>query len=134
MNPDFLGAFGRLADAVAVDEAYFAKLVDAKIEALVHRYDDAWCIRRTEFNDLHPALQRRLLREAFRHLKEDTSSLSHQRTLDLLEWINRGRTGAKRDAGASIELQIDYENLWILRRGQAAVALQLLFDSQRYRH
>ena len=127
LNPDLLAAFGRLAESAAVDEEYFAEVIDSLARRLIRKEGGAWRILRQEFATLHPALQRRLLREAFRQLAGDSAGLSHKLTLDLLAWAAQTRVGAKRDLGASVELYIDYDAIWIRRTGS-----DLMFASHRF--
>ncbi len=117
LNPDLLGAFGRLADSAAVDEDFFAEVINTEVLPSVHKTDGAWRMNRQDFDMLHPALQRRLLREAFRRLAGEADGLSHKLTLDLLAWAQEARVGAARDFGASVELYIDYADLWVRRKG-----------------
>ena len=117
LNPDLLAAFGRLADSAAVDEDFFAEAINSQVLPSVHKTDGAWRMGRQDFDALHPALQRRLLREAFRRLADEAASLPHKLTLDLLAWAQQARVGASRDLGASVELYIDYDDLWIRQKG-----------------
>ena len=117
LNPDLLGAFGRLAESAAVDEDFFAETINTQVLPSVHKTDGAWRIGRQDFDALHPALQRRMLREAFRWLASETASLSHKLTLDHLAWAQEARVGSSRDLGALVELYIDYDDLWIRRKG-----------------
>lgn len=117
LNPDALGAFIRLAESAAVDEDYFAEVIAAKAMIVVAKSERAWRIDKMMFFALHPALQRRLLREAIRQLGDAYSTLSHNLTLDLIAWSMDARTGALRDVGSSIQLRVDYEHLCIVRRG-----------------
>ncbi|MCY3779687.1 MAG: tRNA lysidine(34) synthetase TilS [Chloroflexi bacterium] len=117
LNPDVLGAFGRLVDSLAVDEEFLSEVVEAQLTRIGERLDTAWRIGRQEFCDMHPALQRRLLREVFRRVSGDPSGLTHAVTLKLVAWVRSARTGAKRDIGASTELVVDYDDIWIKRQG-----------------
>ncbi len=117
LNPDMLGAFGRLAESIAVDEDFFAELLETQLMPAVDKFEGVWRIGKQAFFEMHPALQRRLLREAFRRLGDEFTGLSHHVTLDLITWAKSARPGTKRDGGASIELYMDYDDLWILRKG-----------------
>lgn len=117
LNPDVLGAFGRLADAMAVDEDFFQDALEAQLTYAGESFDHGWRIDKRHFFEMHPALQRRLLREVFRRVSENYTGLSHAVTLDLISWANSARTGAKRDVGASIQMVIDYHDIWIKRQG-----------------
>ncbi len=117
LNPKLLGAFGRLAESAAVDEAYFAEVMRAQVMPKVEAGDGFWSVNKAEFIALHPALQRRLLREAFVQLAESHGGLSHALTLEIIAWSASASTGAKRDLGASIEIYSDYANLIIRRAG-----------------
>ena len=117
MNPNALGAFGRLGNSLAVDEDYLSEAVDAQLTRIGEELEGAWRISRHEYCGLHPALQRRMLREACRRVSGDVEGLSHAMTLELVAWAQSARTGAKRDIGAGLELRIDYDDIWIKRLG-----------------
>ena len=117
LNPDVLGAFARLIESVTVDEDFLSEVVEAQLTQIGEQLDGAWRIGRYEFCDMHPALQRRLLRQVFRRVSGDSLGLSHAVTLELVAWAQSARTGAKRDIGASIEMVIDYDDIWIKRQG-----------------
>ncbi len=117
LNPDVLGAFGRLAESTAVDEDYFTEIIANVAMTAVAKSDGVWRLDKLMFFALHPALQRRLLREAIGQVGDAAPTLSHRLTLDLIAWARGARAGAIRDVSSSIQLRVDYERLCILRRG-----------------
>ena len=117
LNPDAVGALNRLAEAAATDEQF----VDSQLEELatraVHDWEDGCRINLAHFRQAHPALQRRLLRRAFCRLAGPGATLTHERTLDLVEFCRNARTGASRDIGGALVLRVDYGEIRIQRRG-----------------
>jgi len=117
LNPDVASALNRLAESAAVDENFVASQLDNLAEAALSSWEDGCSISRPLFIKAHPALQRRLLRQAFRQLAANDASLSHVLTLDLVAFCQTARTGAKRDIGAALELRIVYDDIRIQRKG-----------------
>ena len=117
MNPDLLGAFARLAEAAAVDDDYMSSQFESIVMPLVKVSDERWSIGVDDFSALHPALQRRFIREAFQRLSEAGDVLSHALTVDLVAWSQEAGTGARRDMSAAIQLRRSYAELCIERKG-----------------
>ena len=117
LNPDLLGAFGRLAESAAVDEDFFDDMLDSLLLSIVEKTDSAWRMDRQDFRALHPALQRRLLRRAYHELAGESASLSYRLTLDVVAWTQHARVGKMRELGDLVELYIDYDDMWIRRKG-----------------
>ena len=121
LNPNAAAAFGRLADSAAVDEDYIASQFEAAVMPMVDARDDGWSLSREAYARLHPAMRRRLLREAFRQLGGGGSTLNHKNTLELVGWAKTARTGARRDLGRAIQLRMGYEDVCIERQSAAAL-------------
>ena len=119
LNPNAAAAFGRLADSVGVDEDYLSSRFKADVMPMVDMGDDGWSLSRAAYARLHPAMQRRLFREAFRRLGGGSSTLNHENTRELVRWTKTARTGARRDLGRSIRLRIGYEAVCIERQSAA---------------
>ena len=117
LNPGVLVAFSRLAESTALDEDFISEHFESRILPAVHRWQGGWRIKKSVFFELHQALQRRLLREAFRQLAQGDASLSHAITRELIDWSRVARTGSHRDIGASLQLHVGYEDLFVLREG-----------------
>ncbi len=113
LNPAALGAFARLAEAAAVDEDYLAQQFAATVLPLTRIKPASWRIERSAFAQLHPALQRRFLRAAYRALAGDAAALSHKLTLELLAWLPQARVGRRRDLGAAVQVRAGYSHLHI---------------------
>ena len=117
LNPSVVDAFTRLAESAQTDEGFFAQHIAAEIMPAIQRGDAAWRFNRRDFLRLHPALQRRLLRQGYRELAGGHASLSHALTLEILQWAADARTGSGRDLGAGLRLAVDDEHLWLMRKG-----------------
>lgn len=115
LNPNVTAAFARLADSAAVDEDYISSQFEAAVMPLVDVEDAGWRLSRKAYAQLHPAMRRRLFREAFRRLGGG-AALNHKNTLELLRWASRAKVGARRDLGRAIQLRIAYEDLCIERQ------------------
>ena len=117
LNPAAASALSRLAESAAIDERFLASHVDAVAGAAVRNWGDGCSISRPLFMAAHPALQRRLLRRVFEQLVEAGASLTHELSLDLVDFCLTARSGARRDLGAGLELRIDYDSIGIQPRG-----------------
>ena len=120
LNPNVTAAFARLADSAGVDEDYISSQFEAAVLPLVHVGDAGWSLSRMTYAQLHPAMQHRLFRQAFRQLGGGAATLNHENTLELVRWARRAKVGARRDLGRSIQLRMAYEDLYI--EHQSAVA------------
>ncbi len=112
VNPGVVSALTRLADSASVDDAYLSSQFEAAVMPRVSVGDDGWCISREVYAQLHLAMQRRLLREAFRQLGGGLT-LNHENTLELVRWAKTAVVGARRDLGGAIQLRVAYEDLCI---------------------
>ena len=117
LNPDITSALNRLAESAAVDENFVASQVENLAQVALSSWDTGCSISRPQFIKAHPALQRRLLRQAFCQLAGDGASLTHELTLHLVAFCQSARTGAKRDIGAALELRISYDDIRMQRKG-----------------
>ncbi len=117
LNPDAVSALCRLAESAALDEDFVTSQVESLEQVALRRRDDGCSINRPLFLAAHPALRRRLLRRAFEQLAGAGESLTHERSLDLVEFCQTAQTGKVRDIGANLELWIGYEQLLMQRKG-----------------
>ena len=122
LNPAIASALNRLGNSADIDEQYIVSQADALAAASLSRWSDGCSISRRLFLQAHPALQRRLLRRAFRHLAPAGESLTHERTLDLLDFCKSARSGSGRDIGAALELRVVYDEIRIQRKGSRELA------------
>ena len=119
LNPNVTAAFARLADSAGVDEDYISSQFEAAVMPLIQVGDAAWRLSRKTYAQLHPAMQRRLFRAAFRQLGGGAATLNHENTLGLVRWTRTARVGARRDLGRSIQLRMAYEDLYIEHQSAA---------------
>ncbi len=120
LNPALLSAMGRLAESAAVEEDFLSSSFESIVTPLLTVSPERWRIPTEDFAALHPALQRRFLREAYRHLSGESARLSHALTLDLIAWSQKAATGARRDLSAAVRMRRSYDVLCIERTGAPA--------------
>ena len=118
LNPAVVSALNRLAESAAVDEDFVNGQLESLARVALRSWDGGCSISRPLFLEAHPALQRRLLRQAFHQLAGAGASLAHDRALDLAGWCKTARTGASRDIGAGLELRVTYDAISIQRSGR----------------
>ena len=116
LNPELLNAFGRLAESAEVDQAFIASHFESAVKPLVSISKGRWSMGTEDFTALHPALQRRFVREAFRLLSGGSAALSHALTLDLIAWSQEASTGDRRDMSAAIQMRMGYDDVCIERK------------------
>ena len=117
LNPAVVSALNRLAESAATDEDFVSSQLESLAKLAVRSWVDGCGISRPLFQEAHPALQRRLLRRAFQQLAAAGDSLTHELTLDLVDFCQTARTGASRDIGAALELRIIYDEIRLQRKG-----------------
>ena len=118
--PHTLASFARLAESAAIDDDYLATRFEREVLPDVTMSADSWRIDGAFFAGLHPALQRRLLRAAFKHLTGDAAALEYDRTAEAVAFAMERGVGRRRDLGAGIRLRVGYESLYIERAGSLA--------------
>ena len=109
-------SFARLAAAAGADHDYMELRFKSDVLPLVEQQEGAWRISRSDYQSIHVAMRRRLLREAFRCLRERNIDLKSDTTLEIIDWIEGAKAGKVRDLGGGLQLRFRYENLHIERR------------------
>ena len=117
LNPQIALALQRLAESAATDEDWLDEYVAAHVLPQFDISAHRWRIGKADFLGLHPALQRRALRQAVERLGEGEVALSHDLALDLLEWSRAAQVGLRRDIGGGLQLRSDYAHLVVERAG-----------------
>lgn len=120
LNPNVLGAIERLAESAAVTEDFMDTHFEMMVMPLLSVSPGRWQIGKDDFAALHPAMQRRLLQEAFSKLSPVPAALSHAMTLDLINWSQAARAGDRRDIGGGVKMRVSYRAIGI--EGRDAVA------------
>lgn len=114
-NPNTLTSFLRLADSAAIDEDFLASRFESEVLPQVEATDEHWRIAISDFERLHPAMKRRILRAAFERLAGDNAVLDHDLTAALLVFCEEAKVGKRRDLGAGVKLRIGYQTLSVER-------------------
>ena len=117
LNPNVVSALIRLAESAAVDEDYLTSQLNALEQVALSSWHDGCRISRSLFREAHPALQRRMLRRAFHQLASADKSLTHELTLDLVDFCLSARSGTRRDIGAALGLRISPDEIRMQRKG-----------------
>ncbi|MGB0389489.1 MAG: tRNA lysidine(34) synthetase TilS C-terminal domain-containing protein, partial [Ardenticatenaceae bacterium] len=79
-------------------------------------------LNRTLFLAQPLALQRRLLRRAFFHLRPTTRDLSYEQITHALSIAAHGESGARATLPSHLFLIIEYDSLWIAQKAERATA------------
>ena len=74
-NPAIVAALGRLAESAARDYDFIRQQVDAAAERVITQEEDGVSLDRRAFRELHPAIQRHLLRRAVETFRDGASDL-----------------------------------------------------------
>ncbi len=113
ISPNVEQSLARLADVAAVDDDYMEQQLRQLIESdAVRKTEQTIRLGRTFFRDLHPALQRRLLRWAGQQLGAvDDLDLAH--VVDAVEIGLHGRQGALALLTGDVRLRVDYHAIVI---------------------
>ena len=113
LNPQLLDAFARLAESAATDLDFLERQFAAQVLPRTKQAHDNWRIAKDDFARLHPALQRRFLREASERISEGSLSLTYDVTVATTEWMLSAQTGRRRQLGAGLEVRISYDNVYV---------------------
>lgn len=116
LNPDLLAAFERLAETAIVDEDFMAAQFEETVMPLIKVHSERWQMKKSDFAALHPALQRRFVQTACRHLSGGSASLSHALTLDLIAWSHESGAGTRRDISGVLQMRTGYDEIIIERK------------------
>ena len=113
VNPNVGAALARLAESTSVDEHYLSSQFESTVMPQVDIDQHGWSLSRDAYVRLHPAMQRRWIREALRRLGGESLTLSHHNTQELAGWAGRAAVGARRDLGGAMQLRTAYDRLHI---------------------
>ena len=120
-NPNVTAALARLADSASVDGHYLSSQFESTVMPQVRIDSHGWSLPKAVYARLHPAMQRRWIREALRRLGGESPTLNHQNTKDLVRWAGTAAVGARRCLGGAMQLRIAYDHLHIEHQSAPAV-------------
>ena len=110
-NPRIREALLRLSASAALDHEFLAQAAEEAMSRLASVDDSGGAsISRAGFASLHPALQRHLLRLAYRELTGTALGLSHEHVEKMVR-LSRGRTGAWVELPGGLRFTVGYESL-----------------------
>ncbi len=110
VNPQVAAALVRLADSAAVDVAFIEQMYREQVEPLVRRQADRLYLSRVVFDQLHPAMQRRFLRQV--------PEAEHVHIIQACDVAQHGEVGAVAAFPGGWQLRVDYADIVLERAGQ----------------
>jgi len=111
-NPNLEEALSRTAALLADDADYIGKQTNEVFQRLVQAEGDGLRMNLREFNQLHAAIQRRILRGVVHHLRGNRMDFSNDAVEQIRELSLRKQSG-KHFVFRDLNFQIVYEELWI---------------------
>lgn len=131
INPRVVDALARLSSAAQADMDFVDKAFSEQVTPHIVFNHDRWQLSRERFSALHPALQRRCVRDAVARL-DSQSELSQERLLAAVDAGLTGRVGAQIQLGQGLRLRIDYADLVVEHEDQTVpVADYLQLEQER---
>jgi len=113
IQPDVIGALGRVASIMREENAFLSSLVDQLLATIVVRDDRAARIALHDLQSVPAALQRRLLREVVAVIQGRTSDIEFERIEALVDLAARGQTGAVIELPGGLRAERTYEEIVI---------------------
>jgi len=113
LNPHIASVLAQLAEISAVEDDFLS----AEVARVTHEHaafnEDHVTIDRKAFRALHPALARRFIIAAARHIAPMHDGLDYVHILDAVEIGLRGEQGALALLGGGLRVRVDYDSLII---------------------
>ena len=107
-NPSIAVSLGRLAESVSHDLDFIAQAVDSASSDVVTRSATGVTLDRSAFTDLHPAVQRHLLRRAVELVAGDASDLEFAHIEEMTR-LMAGPAGKKTRLPGLVTLEVDHD-------------------------
>ncbi len=117
-NPSARLALSRLAQSAALDIDFIRQQVERVSDDVMETGALGVSLDRRRFSELHPAIQRHLLRLAFETASGDLSDLGMAHVADMLD-IMSGAAGRGVDLPRGLRLEAEYERARIIGREDA---------------
>jgi len=117
INPRVVDALARLSAAAEADTDFIDKVFAEQVMSHVDIQPDRWQLSRERFRALHPALQRRYVREAASRL-DPLLELSQERLLAAVDAGLTGSVGTQIQLGRGLRLRVDYSDLVVEHEDQ----------------
>jgi tRNA(Ile)-lysidine synthase len=115
INPEISRALNRLADNVAVDNAYLEQEFQKVVEPHLVWTEGRVVIDRAQFDNLHPALQRHLVYNAAHRLGGTVDDLGHQHITNAVQIASDRQVGALALLPGGLQLRVDYQTIAVER-------------------
>lgn len=121
INPQVEAALLRLAENATIDSAYLDEQAHEATRRLLSGGGERFRIEREGFALLHPALQRRVIRQAVARLTDE--SAAHEHILDAVRIGITGEQGAIVQFPGGVQIRVDYIALIVEKTGAAPPVL-----------
>ncbi len=116
-NPRIRDALLRLGASAALDHDFLSQAADeARGRLSADAEQGVVSISRAGFRALHPALQRHVLRLAYREVAGTAKELSHRHVEDMVR-LSGGRTGARLALPGGLAFEVGYDELRLAAAG-----------------
>ncbi|MDE2941966.1 MAG: tRNA lysidine(34) synthetase TilS [Chloroflexota bacterium] len=109
-NPRIRQALLRMSSSAAHDLDFLEQAAGDALRRLEVAAEHDITVSRAGFGELHPAVQRHLLRLAYRELAGAAKELTHRHVEDMVR-LSSGRTGAKLELPGGIRFEVGYDTL-----------------------
>ena len=124
-QPRLRTLLARTAQVLAGDQAWLEGQTESAWQQLAEASDLRVRLKRAPFLAQPLALQRRLLRRAFFHLRPTTRELSYEQITHALTIAAKGESGARATLPSHLFLIVEYDSLWIAEQIDRPDALTL---------
>ena len=132
-NPAIAESLGRLAESVSHDLDFMAQAVDKAVADVVTRGGGGVTLDRSAFAELHPAIQRHLLRRAVETAAGDVSDLEFAHVEEMVR-LMAGPAGKKTRLPGQVTLEVDHDRAYLSAgKGQAGLLPELKRSKIRLR-
>ncbi len=115
-NPAVRSALVRLAETAGIDLDFIGQEVDRVSDSALIQDDVGVSIDRSALSELHPAVQRALLRRAFEGVKEGPSDLELGHVEDMVRLMS-GPSGKGIDLPGGLRFDVEYDRVRIAPSG-----------------
>ncbi|OGO76748.1 MAG: tRNA lysidine(34) synthetase TilS [Clostridiales bacterium GWB2_37_7] len=114
-NPNLNEALTRMAQVVREENEYLERQTEEYLESMGRVQENCITIETEKLKQLHPAMQKRLLRKGIEKLATSLNGFEYKHFQGMIEMLDKS-TGAAIELPKSLKAYISYENLIICKK------------------
>ena len=111
INPKIGEGLVKLGDIAAIEADYLARETNVLIQANSVHKSNKWLFPKAKFSALHPAIQRRVIRELVSRVQPDEAWVTYEQVVAAQQVCLRGQQGAVSEFSGQVHVRVAYDLL-----------------------